>query len=236
MAMNYESELLRRGEAFRADFIKSLGFASEQVAQHPDQITQDTKAYVGSLLHYDGQGRIIPIFDKLVGVEHIYTSPEKRIRRETLRIDGRLKSPEQALAELEQAMIKRSDYGEDMVKKTPFTGDPRDVDLVWLDGYDVGLTDVRITTERFERGMALGLVECDQEVGIYQRFADKDQPLNTWYYMVMDTITVRVGNPFVFRFERNVDGVWLDSKWARHGSCWYPEYQLVFALPQDKVA
>lgn len=122
-----------------------------------------------------------------------------------------------------------------MVRKTPFTGNPRDVELVWLDGYDVGLTEVTTTTNRFERGEALGLEKCHQEVGIYQRFADKDQPLNTGYYMVMETITGCGGYPGVFELVRGAGGLWLGGGWAAPGSRWYPGLQLVFALPQVKA-
>lgn len=217
--------------ADNADFIKSLGPAPEQVAQHPDQITKDTKAYVGSLVHYDNQGKIIPIFQRLHGVE-IYTSPERKIRRETLKIDGRLSSPDQALEELKQAGINKTDYAEDMVRKTPFTGNPRDVELVWLNGFDVGLTEVTTTTNRFGRGEGLGLEKCDQEVGIYQRLTDKAQLLNTWYYIVMETITGRSGDPGVFGLEHDVGGIWLGGTWAMPGNGWDPGSQLVFALPQ----
>lgn len=92
------------------DIFTAFGLIPEQVAQHPDQITEDTKAYVGPLVYYDDQGKITPIFQRLQGVE-IYASLERKIRRETLKIDGRLKSPEQALEELKQAGINRNVCG-----------------------------------------------------------------------------------------------------------------------------
>lgn len=216
------------------DIFTALRLTPEQVAEHPDQITEDTKAYVGSLVHYDDQGKIIPIFQRLQGVE-IYASPERKIQRQILKIDGRLESADQALAELKQAGINQIDYSEDMVKKVTFTKNPRTVELVWLNGYDVGLTAVTTTANRFERGEALGLEKCHEEVGIYQGFADKDQPLNTWYYMAMDTLTDRSGFPRVFGLARGEDGLWLRGRWAGPGDGWYPESQLVFALPQVKA-
>lgn len=215
----------------QAEMLRVFGCEAAQIAHGPDEIGPYTKAYVGSLVHPDGKGGIVPIFQRLAAVDHIYTSfPEGRIRRETLRTDGRLKSPDQALAELQQAGIKVDAEAGYMIRQVKFTGKPGSVELFWQTGYDVGLNGIVTINDRFARIEASGLAKCDAEVAIYQRLADQTQPLGSWYYMTMDTITVRYGGPGVFALERDADGLWLHGEVANLDDGWYPKAVLVACL------
>lgn len=212
----------------------SLGFTAEQVAQHPDQITKGTKVYVGSLIHQDSNGKIIPIFDMLKGIE-VYVSPDRKIRRQALEIDGRLagKSVAQVVGEFNQAGIDVHEYAKDILRGVKFTGNPRVIELIWLTGYDLGCREVMINTrDIFEGGNALGLKRCDGEVGLYQRFTDQDQPMNTGYSIATDPIADSNGDPRVLLLTRGADGLGLDTYWAHPDSGWYPGYPFCFRFTQ----
>ncbi|TSC89405.1 MAG: hypothetical protein G01um10145_562 [Microgenomates group bacterium Gr01-1014_5] len=79
-----KSEQVRAsGQGKNAEYLPLFsGITFEQIAFHPDQITDDTKVFIGSLIYYDSEGKLVRIFDKLKNVKNIYTSfPEGRVPR-----------------------------------------------------------------------------------------------------------------------------------------------------------
>jgi hypothetical protein len=56
----------------------------------------------------------------------------------------------------------------------------------------------------------------------------KDQSLNESVRIGMKQIAARGGYPSVFRLERDGDGLWLDSYWAKPGREWRPDDGFVF--------
>lgn len=67
-----------------------FGHIPGQIARTPAEIRPYTKAYVGSLVHKYPNGKIIPIFQYINHIEHIYTQfPEQKIRRTTVKIGGK---------------------------------------------------------------------------------------------------------------------------------------------------
>lgn len=231
------------------ELIKSLGLAPDQVARDPNQINQNTKAYVGSLVHPDGQGGVIPIFRKLVGVDRIYTSPENRIRTEILEIDGRIRSAGQAVAELQQAGREVYKWSNNMLKKTPFTDKVRTVRLAYIGGFDLiegfdssylGWTDV---TERFRRIQTLGLEKCDPEIAVYQGINKKNLPEGqdrAFFYM---NHIIYAGRPAVFGLASEwLEDESLDGEVLKHflNPCWAdgiidPLTYTIAVFPQNEL-
>lgn len=158
-------------------------------------------------------------------------------RVQTIKIGG--KPFQQLEEELDQDPdINVSSYARDMMHHEKFTTleTAKDVDLVWVQVKDLGLTRGGTTRQIFERADALPFLErCPAEVGPHLRLIDKDQPLNTLYYIAMNTITDRHGHPGVFALERRGDGLWMDGHWARPDGGWPPGGQGVFAVRKPET-
>lgn len=216
----------------REQVLAALGLTPGQLAQHPNQITPDTKAYVGDLVNRDSQGKIIPIFRKLATVENIYTSyPEGQIPSWDLEIGG--KSPAELERDLDSAKIEVSQAARSMVRSSQFTtlDESKTRRLVMPSVSDMGFQTAAITSQIFERAAELGLDECDPEVAVYQRLADRDQKKNTVYYIGMNRIDDSGAyHPGVFRLERDFAGLWLSDRWARSDRSWSSEVRMAFSL------
>ncbi|HBQ50796.1 hypothetical protein A3B42_05305 [Candidatus Daviesbacteria bacterium RIFCSPLOWO2_01_FULL_38_10] len=200
-----------------------FGCSRDQIAKSVREIKADTKAYVGPLQ--------TGIFDRLKGIEHVYTSfPEGKIRRQTVEIGG--KSKDQLKAELKQAGINISSYVDDMLESPDFTTlkAPEGLDTVRLKVGDLGLTGAPTTDQVYAKAKELGLELCPAEVGPHLRLKDTNQPLGEWYWIAMKQITSRLGDPRVFDLARDEGGVWLNYSWARPDSAWRPSREFVFGL------
>lgn len=170
-------------------------------------------------------------------------------RRETLVIGG--KSPQQLEGEVDRLgeVLLDARY---ILRHRKFTTLqlPRPIDLVWLRVQDLvfpkGATTVEIFGREndvnehgnpapFTKGRMteLGLGFCPAEVGPHQRLADKDQPMNTWYYIAMEPITDRRGSPDVFELGHDGHGLWLRGLWADPDYGWSPEALFVFSPRKD---
>ena len=185
-------------------------------------------------------------------IEHVYTSfPEGRIRLEALKVGS------MTAEELEQALkdadIKTSAYSNSMLRnKKQFIdpvnkrhkelkGETETLDLVRLRIRDLGFTSssnpttLELLGELDQEGNLkkpgriheLGFELCPPETGPYQRLADTDQQLGNWYYIGMQPVTDSIGSPCVFYCERNEDGTWLLSRWARPDDHWDLDYEFV---------
>lgn len=195
-----------------------------EIAWSQDEITKNTKAYVGPLFH--------DIFKTLAHVKHLYTSfPEGKITRQSLEIGGQTK--DQLEAALERAGFNVSDYARSMMKSQDFTTERQkeQTDLVRLT-VDALFNDGRThtTDEVFSRAKEFGLELCPAEVGPHLRLSYKDQPLDEWIYVAMKQISGSGGYPYVFNVERDDGGSWLSYGWARPDNEWNPEDKFVFRL------
>jgi len=194
----------------------------DQIAHDAEDITEDTKAYVGKLV--PGIFQMLP-----EGIEHIYTSfPENRIRQDTVDIGGT--SKEELLRQLEAKGIKISDYARDMLQNPDFATaeKPEAVDLVRLTVESLGFPKGATTKEIFERAEALGLELCPAEVGPQYRLKYADQPMKKWLRIGMKQIPDRSGDPYVFSLGRRGDGLWLREDWAEPDGGWDPSNGFAF--------
>lgn len=200
----------------------------EQIAHDAEDITEDTKAYVGKLV--PGIFQMLP-----EGIEHIYTSfPENRIRQDTVDIGGTSKAD--LLRQLENKGIKISSYARDMLQSPDFSTaeQPEAADLVRLTVESLGFPKGATTKEIYERAEELGLELCPAEVGPQYRLKNTAQPMNEWFSIGMKQIADRDGYPSVFRLGRDEDGLWLYRYWAKPGSWWDPGYEFAFRLRKTK--
>jgi hypothetical protein len=194
------------------------------IAHTPDDITENTKAYVGSLAP--------GIFQKLPdSCEHIYTSfPERKIRRTQIEIGG--KTATELETEMTQAGIQIAPYANDMLHSTAFETKSKseEADLVRLSVADLGFSNGTTIEEVYAKAKELGLSLCSAEVGPRYRLSYKDQPMNELEYIGMEQIAVSVGYPFVFHVSHDDNGLWLGGRWASPGFRWYPLHGFVFRL------
>lgn len=194
-----------------------FGCSRDQIARRVNEITTDTKAYVGP---------IAPgIFDAIqrYSAEHVYTSfPEGKIRIGNLEIGG--KSVRELEQELQQANINVSEYAKDMFHSKDFTTlpNPKMLSTVRLRVADL-LPGNPTTDQIYAKAKELGLELVPAEGGVRYRLKYKDQPLNEWLNMGMKQITDRYGFPSVFLLCRDGGGLWLRSVWAGPDGGWYPE-------------
>ncbi|MDO8574599.1 MAG: hypothetical protein Q7R86_03140 [bacterium] len=194
----------------------------EQIVRKPEDINENTKAYVGKLEP--------GIFQKLPdNLEHIYTSfPEHKIRQERVGIGG--KTAEQLINEMETAGINISGYAKDMLKSPEFTPDKNseEATLIRLTVADLGFTGYTRTDQIYKRAEELGLELCPAEVGPHYRLKYQNQPLNEWIYVGMKQIGDSSGDPHVFELERRGDGLWLGDGWAFPTNKWLLGHGFVF--------
>lgn len=210
----------------KEDMLIIFECAKDQIALVPEEINQNTKAYIGLLEP--------GIFTKLqeYNIEHIYTSfPEGRIKRETIESGG--KDKDQLIAELKSKKNNIGDYAGDMLENKAFTTQKNreQINLVRLTVQALFLDKKNHTTQEiYQKAEELGLELCQAEDGPNYRLQYQDQPLNEWLYVGMEQISDRDGNPGVFELSRRGDGLWLCSRWVRPSDQWFPESEFVFRL------
>jgi hypothetical protein len=221
-------DISREDAAKLLRIFEKLDFAPDEIARRPEEIKENTKAYVGP---------IAPgIFDKIqeYGIEQIYTSfPEGRIRKETIKIGG--KDAEALIKEMQEKKIIISDDAMEMLKSKDFTTlrEPESEILIHLKVDDLGLPVSKYPTiaEIYRRIKELGLELCPPETGPQYRLQYTNQPTDEWFQIGMKQITNRHGNPDVFFLYRDESGLHLDSKWTMPvGGSWSPGDVFVFRL------
>lgn len=184
-----------------------------QIARKPEDINENTKAYIGPL--FKG------IFQ--LNLEHIGTSfPEGMAKKMEAELTG--KSGEELERELKEKNINISSYASDMLKKLS-PSSPEHLDLVRLTVKDLGFPNGATTDEIYKRAEELGLELCPQDTGPNLR------PQNStpdYMYIAMKQITDRGGNPSVFSLYRGDGGLWLFASWAEPDDRWNSDNKFVF--------
>ena len=218
-------EELRKDRNTEEDMLVIFECTKDQIAHVPNEITENTKAYVGQLEP--------GIFQKLPAIlEHVYTSfPEKKIRRENVEVGG--KTAEELISEMEAVGIKLSDYARSMLlNKAEFIPTPNaeNMTLIRLTIGGLGFKTSATTTQIFERAQELGLELCPPDTGPNYRLKYRNQPFGEWFRIGMKPIADSDGYPHVFNLERGDDGLWLYNDWARPGNVWRPGDEFAFRL------
>ncbi len=194
--------------------------APDQIATNQNEITENTKAYIGPL--FPG------IFKK--DIEHLYTAfPEGKFKTFKTKIGG--KTVEEYKTEIKQKNII-SKYAEFLLDSKDFTTSKNieDIDLVRLTVKDLGFPSGATTDEIYKRAEELGLELCPPEVGPALRMA---YSVGEHLRIAMKQITDRGGDPGVFSLRRNGDGLWLSASDAKPAYRWYAGSNFVFRTRKD---
>lgn len=223
-----------------------------QIAIKPEDINENTKAYIGEL----GPG----IFETLsrFNIEHVYARfLEGKIEQFAAEIGGR--SEKEIMDELEareqlkeddenklyagnssKYMLKSDDFIRSLYKNPD---EPREkwelkdkeqIKFIKLKVSDLGFSKGATTEEVYNRAEELGLELCPPEAGPeirlnYKKIFNRDQPKGEYFRIGMKQITDSDGNPRVFHVFRSDDGwQWLHDSWANPGDRWDSDSVFVF--------
>ena len=195
-----------------------IGCSPDEIALKPEDINENTKAYIGKL--FPG------IFAK--GLEHIYTSfPEGKIQRYNVEIGGKTK--DQLKEELKAKKIYIDSYADSLLESKDFETYPNieEVVLIRLTVKDIGFPNGATTDEIYKRAKELGLELCAPEVGPRLRLAYSG---TDWMRIGMKQINDRDGDPNVFYLYRGGAELGLCASDAGPDGHWRDGYTWVFAL------
>lgn len=222
-------EELRRDRNPNKDMLVIFECTRDQIAHVPNEITENTKAYVGPLEP--------GIFQKLPeGLEHVYTSfPEKKIRRENIEIGG--KSAAQLISEMEAAGININADTKHMLRSREFVPSERvEATLIRLTVADLGFSFTRgaTTDQIYERAQKLELELCPPDTGPHYRLKYQNQPLGELFFIGMKQIADPGGSPSVFILERDEVGLRFRNSWALPALMWDPDNKFVFRFRKSE--
>lgn len=142
---------------------------------------------------------------------------------------GRHKNVDGYRRAIKAAGMKISQWGNDILGKTPLAPELVDIDLIRVSGKDLGFTRQTRRDEIYRRGLELGLELCPPEAGPALREQYSDLPAGEWHLIAMEPIADSGGNLGVFRVERDGDGRWLDARNGDPDRGWRPEVVWVFS-------
>ncbi|HBI34123.1 MAG TPA: hypothetical protein DEA43_00795 [Candidatus Moranbacteria bacterium] len=156
-----------------------------QIATKKEEISENTKAYIGSL--FEG------IFQK--NIEHIYTSfPEGKLEKYQIEIGGKTK--EQLEQEMKEQNIYVYDVAKDLMNSPDFVTSKNieNANLVRLTVKDLGFPNGATTDEIYQKAQDFGLELCPAEVGPQMRLQSeiKDGMIIAMKQIICD------GDPDVF--------------------------------------
>lgn len=231
-------EEIRETRNSEEDMAMIFEYSQEQIARHPEEVNENTKAYIGEL----GPG-IFELTQKY-NIEHVYTRfPEDKIEQFKVwlggqseeDIAGELEKREQ-LAEDDKEKIYNSSYAKGMLKNDEFYT-LKNKELIYfikLKVRDLGFPNGATTQKIYEKAEELGLDLCPPETGPqirlhYEEIFKREQPQGEWFCIGMKQISDSDGHPSVFVVRRNDDGErWLSGRWAEPERRWDSDCEFVF--------
>ena len=143
---------------------------------------------------------------------------------------GRYKTPEEIKKALEDSGFKMSEWAEQVLEKTPLSGNPSEINLVRMTVADLGFESNATTEEIYTRANELGLGLCPAEVGPEPRLQYSDQPKSEWLLVAMEPVVLAIGGLNVFSLVCDVDGRWFKAYDGGPGLEWNPEDSFLFVL------
>lgn len=141
------------------------------------------------------------------------------------------KSKDELLTELKSSGCSVSDWAKDIMSKPTWKPGTRErVKFARATVRDLGFTQNPTTAQIWARISELGHALCEPGDGPAIRLALKDQPRGDYFWLAMEQITDSGGDPGVFDVERDGDGRWLGSDWARPDDRWSLDNGVVVRL------
>jgi hypothetical protein len=217
--------------------VEGIKCVSEQIALSQNEITENTKIYIGQLSKEVLQ----------TNIEHIYTTfPEDKIEKGSLGIGGKTKDESKKeikekfkLGLYAESMLDNPDFEKQLYENTDASREqwilkkPEQLDLIKLTVGALGFTKNPTTDELYAKAEEFGLEICPAEVGPrlrikYSEVFKKEQPMNEYLRVAMKQIAGSDGNPAIFSVGRRGDGLWLGGIWAYPSRGWGLDDGFVF--------
>ncbi len=228
-------DITNKDAAILLSVLEHSEFNTDQIARTPNEIKEDTKAYVEKLEP--------GIFNKIqqYNIENIYTSfPDGKVRIEKDFEVGPItfEEFEKKIAQCNKNVkygshgIRISKVVKDMMQREDFSTlkNPEQISLIYLKVSDLGFKESITILEIYRRAQKLGLELCPPEVGAYKCLQDANQLSVESYHIAMKQIDNRHGSPQVFSMVRSVDTSYLLDQTAYPSWVWNPNTELVFCL------
>lgn len=141
---------------------------------------------------------------------------------------GQFKTPEEYLKEIRKTRTVSS-YAESVIRRVPVSKEKKKIEVALLTFTDLGLSGIKTTQEIKDAAQKLGYGLPDAEVAL--ALALQEQSIGDWWITLHDPIKDSVGVPFVLYADRDDDGSWVDTFWARPGYQWYDNGAFAFLVP-----
>ena len=211
----------------KRDTIKDVpvifGCALKEIAQKPEEVDENTKAYIGPLF---------PGVFKL-NLDHVYTAfPEGKIQKYETTIGGKTK--DELVSELQQKDIYVADWAKDLLNSKDFetSKSAEELDLVRVSVGDLGFPNGATTDQIYARASEFGLELCPAEVGPHLRL---QSDISDYTYIAMKQIAAasRDGSPLVFDLRRDGAELELNADSAKPSHRWGADDQFIFRLRKD---
>lgn len=214
-------EQLRKSRDLSQDVSTIFECQPSQIAKSTNEITENTKAYIGK---WD-----IEIFQTIrnyPNIKHFYESfPDKKIFMQTLETDPIMDSPEKAEKALKDKNIYITDWGKEILQKTEFSKESKEYELVRFTVGQLGFQNGATTDQVYQKAQELNLELCPAEVGPQLRL---QYPGKEWMLIAMKQVADRLGVPDVFSLRGGDGRLWLDGYGAGPDERWCDDDRFVF--------
>ncbi len=207
-------------------FELDIDFKEEEIAQSKEEITENTKIYIGEL--YPNIFKELP-----KDTERIYTSfPEHEVYIETIELSEKPKTSEEYKDNLEKEGFKIYETADDLLDKADLKeGSGKKIRLIIPTvaslGFKSSATREEIQARAKEFGIGHNLLPA--RVGPELRLKMKDQKEGEWILIDMGSVSSRGGNPPVFGVNRLDVDLWLATLWYEPGHRWDPGRRWAFS-------
>lgn len=173
----------------------------ENIAWKPEDVRENTKAYIG------------PLFENIfqTNIKYIFTSfPERNIRKIHTTIGGKNKM--ELGLELNKENIKMSKTANEMLLNNDFRTlkNIEKIDLVVLTVNNLGFPKGATKDEIYKKAEELGLELCPAETGPYVRLLYNGASWS-WILVGMNEINDNKNEPHIFSMDCDDEGLWLSS-------------------------
>ncbi len=205
--------------------VEGVSFTSEQIAYKLNEITKDTKAYIGPLES--------GIFEKLPSLEYVYTSfPDKKIQMIDVKSGIEYPKTKDAWVKAyKEKNISPESGTEEMLEKMERTILPENQKFIRLTVADLGFDSNAEYQKICTRAEELGLELCEQDDGPKLRLS-YDQPIGDYYLnTAMKSIEVSGGHLRFWCLDRYGDGE-TELHWSSGYAVrkWHPDNKFVFRI------
>ena len=213
--MDITPEISKEDQAKIIKIMANIDCAPDQIANGTKELSEKTLIYIGPWTP-----AVLDVLPKTV--THIYESfPDKKVLLKTIETNPNIKSPADAQKEIMAKGVKFYGSAEELLKKTPFSKENMEYDLVSFSVESLGFPNGATTKEIYDKAKSVGLDICPAEVGPLLRLNYLDQPSGEYLGIAMDSIELSDGGRRVFRVDCGDGELNLRTYWGDPSSRWY---------------